>query len=273
MQPSTSSTGPVAPIVPSSTATPNQVPSSSSSTGPSLPPADCKLKDLVLGPGMSFYPVFDPDVHRYSCACLTSIFLTAVTATVRDQTHLIGLAKTLNNATVMPLRSGVESASYELQHGVNEIVVSTTADGCHEDYTLRCIRYTLNATDIPGGTLYNWRGSDFDACNATCAIGQTTGYVSGIFSRNVLCVNEAGTIVDDSFCPGTRPPMQEVCVVNCAVVTQSSVVVSGGGGGGTVTPSSTISAASHTATAAGASIGFGIITLIAVWATAVANGV
>jgi len=219
------------------------------STGGGSPPpgtpADCRLQSLSLGPGMSYLPAFDPDRHHYKCQCITTVFITALTATALDSSHLIDITQALNDGTATDLITGEESASYMLQDGMNTVTIHTKGDQCEDEYEIKCVRYTKPTN----GGLYNWAFSAWSQCSGVCQDGDLTS--EGDHTRSVICVNELGGTVDDSYCTGlgfSKPNIANKCLTYCGSLARDSVTTTNPDGSQT-----TVQAGSNGASANSAS--------------------
>lgn len=201
----------------------------------------CTLSSLSLGSGLSLSPTFDPSVFSYDCAADSTIFLTSVTATTSSDSTGAVLTLVSNDVT-STLTSGQESASINLNTGVNQFTIGVQgSETCLNTYAIRCTRSGASESGSDGSTggggdggltpvLYGWQVGSYGACSGECVDSVP---VVGNSTRTVECVSESGDVVDDALCTSERPATEVECTPTCTDTgsTASSTGVSLDNGG------------------------------------------
>jgi len=131
------------------------------------------------------------------------------------------------NLCSKPCGGGTQTQTVECRRNSDNVgVADSYCSGTKPDGARTCNAQTCSST-------YTWNVGSFGACSKTCGTGQRT--------RTVVCQDQSGTTVADSFCSGTtKPATSENCNTNTCPPISYSWNVSPGAcskecGGGTAT--------------------------------------
>ena len=192
--------------------------SASNSVGPS-----CTLESVQLGGGSKiFFPTWSSDRTQYWSTSSATQFRSTLTATATEGSIQAIISLNVNGQT-QTMVSGVESGSYQLNKGSNQVVVTVQGVECTSKYIFTSERPN-QALDV-GVTaqLYDWNSSSYSACSGVCTTN--TGLAAGTFARLVACEGEDGSVVSDSQCSGTKPVATNTCNTICSTVQRDGATI------------------------------------------------
>lgn len=188
----------------------------------------CTLDGLILGDAETLSPVFDSNTFNYTSSTTSSTFLSSLTASLSSASVGAGLTLTVNGASV-DIVDDVQSATFVLNQGDNQIDVTVQGSACKNVYQVTATRLEssgFNDTNSTDGsaTSFNWQLSAYGNCSGSCVDGVG---VAGTFTRSVICISESGDVADDSECTQPKPATEAACTPTCQQTTDD-------GGDGTI---------------------------------------